>query len=163
MTDNEMLSNEPAETIEVPIDLDALEEIAIAATDGPWQWDEKYDDGDGTTGLALLNGSRAEVVGAYNHRCCAFRDDPKVEDCDAKHIAAFDPPTVLALIARLRRAEAVVLAGESPDPQLLAQGFREGVDFIESQPGPWGAGMVAGRAEAARRVAAARAAGGGGR
>lgn len=37
----------------------------------------------------------------------------------------------------------------------LVQGFREGVDFIDDQPGPWGAAVVAGRAEAARRVAAA--------
>lgn len=49
---------------------------------------------------------------------------------------------------------------ELSDAQLLAQGFREGVDFVDDQPGPWGAGMVAGRAEAARRAAAARAAGG---
>lgn len=33
----------------------------------------------------------------------------------------------------------------------LAEGFSEGVNFIDDQPGPWGAGMVAGRAEAARR------------
>ena len=45
--------------------------------------------------------------------------------------------------------------GEPSDAQLLAQGFRDGVDFIDDQPGPWGAAVVAGRAEAARRVAAA--------
>lgn len=39
--------------------------------------------------------------------------------------------------------------------RLLAQGFSEGVNFIDDQPGPWGAAVVAGRAEAARRVAAA--------
>mgnify|MGYP001598277473 CR=1 FL=1 len=45
--------------------------------------------------------------------------------------------------------------GEPSDAQLLAQGFRDGVDYIDDQPGPWGAAVVAGRAEAARRVAAA--------
>lgn len=45
--------------------------------------------------------------------------------------------------------------GEPSDAQLLAQGFRDGVNYIDDQPGPWGAAVVAGRAEAARRVAAA--------
>lgn len=47
--------------------------------------------------------------------------------------------------------------GEPPKlaRRLLAQGFSEGVNFIDDQPGPWGAAVVAGRAEAARRVAAA--------
>lgn len=45
--------------------------------------------------------------------------------------------------------------GELSDAQLLAQGFTNGVNFIDSHPGPWGAGMVAGRAEAARLRAAA--------
>lgn len=35
----------------------------------------------------------------------------------------------------------------------LVQGFSEGVNFIDDQPGPWGACMVAGRTEAARRRA----------
>lgn len=47
--------------------------------------------------------------------------------------------------------------GEPPKlaRRLLAQGFSEGVNFIDDQPGPWGAAVVAGRAEASRRVAAA--------
>lgn len=34
-----------------------------------------------------------------------------------------------------------------------AHGFRDGVDYIDDHDGPWGAAVVAGRAEAARRVA----------
>lgn len=87
------------------LNLDDLEATAKAATPGPWRWDEDFGE-NGDTGLALTNDARAEVVGAYNWHCCSFRDDPTVEDNDAEHIAAFDPPTVLALIARLREAEA---------------------------------------------------------
>lgn len=40
------------------------------------------------------------------------------EPSDAEHIAAFDPPTVLTLIARLREAEACIDAAldYAPDP-----------------------------------------------
>lgn len=86
------------------LNLDDLEATAKAATPGPWRWDEDFGE-NGDTGLALTNDARAEVVGAYNWHCCSFRDDPTVEDNDAEHIAAFDPPTVLALIAKLREAE----------------------------------------------------------
>jgi len=55
--------------------------------------------------------------------------------------------------AALRAASAVT--AEPSREALLAQGFSEGVNFIDEQPGPWGAGVVAGRAEAARRRAAA--------
>mgnify|MGYP003558646982 CR=1 FL=1 len=89
------------------INLDDLEATAKDATPGPWRWDEDFGE-NGDTGLALTNDARAEVVGAYNWHCCSFRDDPTVEDNDAEHIAAFDPPTVLALIAKLREAEAVI-------------------------------------------------------
>lgn len=87
------------------LNLDALEATARAATPGPWRWDENYGD-PGDTGLALTNDARKEIVGAYNYHCCAFRDEPNVGEGDAEHIATFDPPTVLALIARLREAEA---------------------------------------------------------
>jgi len=39
--------------------------------------------------------------------------------------------------------------------QVRAEAFSEGVNFIDGQSGPWGACVVAGRAEAARRLAAA--------
>lgn len=66
--------------------LASIKERAEAATPGPWRWDEDFGDG-GDTGLALTNDSGAEVVGAYNHHCCSFRDDPSVEDNDAAFIA----------------------------------------------------------------------------
>jgi hypothetical protein len=115
MTKNEQPIDAAAGAIvEVNINLEALEAIAKAATPGPWQWDHKYGD-EGDTGLALTNDTRAEVVGAYNYHCCSFRDDPTVEDRDAEYIATFDPPTVLALIARIREAEAPEPSAEDHD------------------------------------------------
>lgn len=39
------------------------------------------------------------------------------------------------------------------DAEVSAQGFREGVDFIDNDPSlSWGGSVVAGREEAARRV-----------
>jgi shikimate kinase len=66
--------------------LAGIKERAEGATAGPWRWDEDFGD-EGDTGLALTNDSGAEVVGAYNHHCCSFRDDPSVEDNDAEFIA----------------------------------------------------------------------------
>jgi len=66
--------------------LAGIKERADAATAGPWRWDESFGD-EGDTGLALTSDSGAEVVGAYNHHCCSFRDDPSVEDNDAEFIA----------------------------------------------------------------------------
>jgi hypothetical protein len=59
--------------------------------------------------------------------------------------------TLRLVIGRIERA---AVTAEPNAARLLAQGFTEGVNFIDDQPGPWGAGMVAGRAEAARRRAA---------
>lgn len=72
------------------LDLGKLREVASAATPGPW--------GRATTdgmGWAVHRGEH-ETVALY-----ADRDD-------AEHIATFDPPTVLALIERVERAEAAV-------------------------------------------------------
>ncbi|MBC6496092.1 hypothetical protein [Microbacterium sp. 4-7] len=66
--------------------------------------------------------------------------------------------TAGALVYKIRARQSAESQGEAPDAQLLARGFRDGVDYIDDQPGPWGAAVVAGRAEAARRVAAARSA-----
>ena len=69
------------------LDLDALRKIAEAATRGPW-W----------TGQHSLGARKIDVMadgGWYM---------PKTE-ADAAHIATFDPPTVLALIAKAREAE----------------------------------------------------------
>ncbi len=91
----------------VSIDLDALEATARAATPGPW----------------LIGNSEMYGPSAITRDAEGL---PQVQDqwvCDAdaghpnaEHIATFDPPTVLALIARLREAEAVIAEIGSLEP-----------------------------------------------
>lgn len=84
------------------IDLDALEATARAATSGPWEAGEVTtwgDDNDIPQAAVLVSGG---PLTWDDHGGEVF--DP----VNAEHIAAFDPPTVLALIARLRTAENVV-------------------------------------------------------
>ena len=63
-----------------PLDLDALRKIAEAATRGPW-W----------TGQHSLGARKIDVISDGGWHM------PKTE-ADASHIAAFDPPTVIALL-----------------------------------------------------------------
>lgn len=74
-------------------DLDALEAVARAATPGPWtiNWETyEYHAGMPDKWASSINGPEASE----------FAD---LDSADAEHIAAFDPPTVLALIAEVRR------------------------------------------------------------
>lgn len=78
-------------------DLTNLRKIAEASTPGPWVY------GDNRDGL----GNKlhpAKFPGKYN----PISDFEYTEDEDAEHIATFDPPTVLALLARLEQAEQAV-------------------------------------------------------
>lgn len=77
-----------------PPDLDALERAARAATPGPWLY-------------GPLEGANAtwEISLAPEGKGAALVAEVFSED-DRDFIAAVDPPTVLALIARLRAAEA---------------------------------------------------------
>jgi hypothetical protein len=79
------------------IDLDALEATARAATHGPWQhtpFGGQNQNGD------YFGGDVFDGHGEYLLS--------EVRDEDGAHIATFDPTTALALIARLREAEAVI-------------------------------------------------------
>ena len=93
------------------LDLTKLRETAVAATPGPWnlhtlRTDETHD----------IRGSIDDEANIVIYAEC--------EDADAAHVATFDPPTVLALIARLEAAEAKVeqvrgqamSSGETPTP-----------------------------------------------
>lgn len=76
------------------LDLTKLREIAEAATDGPWnlhtlRTDETHD----------IRGSIDDEANIVIYAEC--------EDADAHHIAAFDPPTVLALIGRIESAKSL--------------------------------------------------------
>ena len=77
------------------LDLDALEAVARAATPGPWTY-------------------KPTILGLPNTTVMAGDDQLGYMGVghflapNATHVATFDPPTVLALIAKLREAEAVI-------------------------------------------------------
>lgn len=92
-----------------PLDLAKLEEVARAATEGPWE-------------AVLAADPRGQPVPYYAGLVCLIQDGGPAErvsvvtgdgrfvpsrawQANALHIATFDPPTVLALIARLREVE----------------------------------------------------------
>lgn len=81
------------------LDLAALTLIAKAATPGPWTA-EPYSYG--------VQDGRIRVTSPSDSGIYNLAED--VSETDAAHIAAFDPPTVLALIARAGAAEAAVAA-----------------------------------------------------
>jgi len=88
-------------------DLDRLESIARAATPGPWWWndmDEMVSDSDGPEWDMDLDWTSGKPVRVGPTRVIETDSGyypPR--DNDRAHIAAFDPPTVLALIALARR------------------------------------------------------------
>lgn len=69
------------------LNLDDLEAVARAATPGPWHQGAHYIGAGGEPYDPEAVVGQASIL------------------CDAEHIAAFDPPTVRALITRLREAE----------------------------------------------------------
>ncbi|WP_102157666.1 ead/Ea22-like family protein [Zhihengliuella halotolerans] len=104
------------------LDLSDLREIASAATDGPWThqpYGGQNQNGD-FSGGSLFGGDGEYLVS-------------EVADEDGAHIAAFDPPTALALIDRLEAAEAAVarveaLHRKSPLYDVLAGDCEHGDD-----------------------------------
>lgn len=91
------------------LDLDALEAVAKAATPGPWRL--------GNYAIVLADGDAPTIVADG-------------EPADAAHIATFDPPTVLGLIAEARSAAEVRerLAEVEAERDTLAGGVTEWQD-----------------------------------
>jgi len=85
------------------IDLDALEATARAATPGPWELDGMGEDEPEINYWAHLFIGTVNPNESGSHEIIATSEDR--HGPNAKHIAAFDPPTVLTLITRLREAE----------------------------------------------------------
>ena len=99
------------------LNLDDLEATAKAATPGPWIADPPSAwDTDDVGGYLLQAAVRVKDSGSItwdDHGGEVFKP------ADAEHIAAFDPPTVLALIARLREAEAVIEAARESEARTM--------------------------------------------
>lgn len=89
------------------LDLAALTVIANGATPGPWGA-EPYSYG--------VQDGRIRVTSPSDSGIYNLAED--VSETDAAHIAAFDPPTVLALIARVEAAES--RADEAHQSRLVA-------------------------------------------
>lgn len=84
--------------------LTALRDIANAATEGPWdQWNPSV----GESHISIAH----KVAWRSVESATSFEDDQEIPHwADATHIAAFDPPTVLALLDRAEAAERAVAA-----------------------------------------------------
>lgn len=126
-------------------DLSAIRAQLAGITPGPWKWDEEYGD-KGDTGLALTNDSGAEIIGAYNHHCCSFRDDPNVEsEADAAFIAAA-PSTVTRLLGIVERTLSIepIKQGMDADTR-FANGYNEALRRVREAIGgePATGGMAA--------------------
>ena len=91
------------------LDLDALEAVARAATPGPWNYRQTVL---GMVSTTVSAGDGSHV--AYPSVCHALPEN-------ATHIATFDPPTVLALIARVREEQQKRAEAEAVIEQLCAE------------------------------------------
>lgn len=83
--------------------LKTLRDIALRATPGPWDW---YTDGnpvDGATGFAVH--SKSDTEDSRVGFDLAVMEYDQMGLSDAKHIAAFDPPTVIQLLDRIEELE----------------------------------------------------------
>ncbi|HET6971289.1 MAG TPA: hypothetical protein VFH92_09200 [Phenylobacterium sp.] len=96
-----------AHTPSTSLDLGALKRLADAATQGSWRWETESDP---RGWIASVTGDAGDIV-------C----DPPPEDSEqsrqkwrlnAAYIAAIDPQTLKALIARLEAAEAALQRGQ---------------------------------------------------
>lgn len=107
------------------VNLDALEALAQAATPGPWYWkdDEMVTDAIGDDEDADWDFKTGSHVGPTTLiKTDSGQYPPRANN--AAFIAAANPATVLALIARLRATEALV-------ERAFSEGFAAGVDARE--------------------------------
>lgn len=93
MTSDEIGVAMTDERVQYAMDLDHLRAVAEAATSGPWEWREGH-------ARYLTAPDDAKVLHASSYE---DHEDVQSSEADARHVATFDPPTVLALIAELER------------------------------------------------------------
>ncbi len=111
-------TNPPADLVE---ELKAWREVAEKATPGPWRCEEgstsypECDDRD--FWAAVLSPYGREIV-TLHERYSLKADDRRDYDFDAAHIATFDPPTVIRLLALLQTSEAKSLSQAADNERL---------------------------------------------
>lgn len=91
------------------LNLTKLREIAVAATDGPWNLHTLR-----TDETHYIRGSIDDEANTVIYAEC--------EDADAHHIATFDPPTALALIDEI---------------EWLRRGIKHSADILEPLSKTW--------------------------
>ena len=77
------------------LDINALEKVAMAATPGPWNC------------RTFFSAGVKRQVSGEDHTSVAWCGNSNgiVATANVTYISTFDPPTVMALIGRLRKAE----------------------------------------------------------
>lgn len=85
---------------EPKLNLDEIEARAKAATPGPWSWSQYPS---GSTSVTIGRGPGDDGVFLYLTRRSDGSEPQKADD--AAFIAAANPATVLALVARVRRLQ----------------------------------------------------------
>lgn len=104
-----------------PVDLDALQKVAEAATQDFWWHD--------LVGSPFQRPEEQEwMVDSNPNFICSTHIGTKRGENDAAHIAAFDPPTALALLDRLNAAEAKLQRVAA----IMADWRQGGVDSAEA-------------------------------
>lgn len=93
--------------------LDEIEAKAKAATDGPWRF-EAQDSG----GCCLVEPDRGSMGATYPS---TLTGKPLNAVANAVHITRLDPPTTLALVARIRELEGEVNSLEDAMREAISQ------------------------------------------
>lgn len=129
------------EKVAEPTDIDALEAVAKAATQQePWKVTDLRDDPQGNRDCIWIDTDSTSTYATIAEMNDTDGLYPVWGIEDAKHIATFDPPTVLALIAELRQERAKVrglwfaLEGTQADRDRLHKAITEALAFESVLP-----------------------------
>jgi hypothetical protein len=95
----------PVSPVGGEVDVARLREVAEAATPGPWESNVLGSEGYEVRGPDVPHKPTSSVMRRPRVARCGY-EGWDIDKANAEHIATFDPPTVLALLARLDAAEA---------------------------------------------------------
>lgn len=119
-------SSETAPTLKTPLDLAALTEIAKGATPGPWDHHSFGNSGSDEPETIIVHAGAFDwpAINGGDFIVSTPRWDAD-EDMNARHIAAFDPPTVLALLDRVKELTADLVRPDGVNPHPYYVGLHD--------------------------------------